>query len=1291
MKRNAWTWRGLLLGLACTPLGFGTAEAQSPTTIDIDLVQNATPGTLEVKVRANGDDFGDVLSALTFTIRWATTSPATLGTRVNTCPSGIPITATTQVTNPSHNGNPTGFNYRTYNGFGAALLEDEGCPLPQDTWFTVMTVPVVGNTGCTDFQIVNDAWTTANNRNYFVSLGGTELPGGVIEPTGVPIGNCSFDCPGLGLNIGDACDDGNPDTDNDVVTAACECEGTAGVDCPGLGLNIGDPCNDGDACTTGDAVTAACECAGTFQDTDGDGICNANDDCPTVSGEQGDACSDGNVCTINDVLNASCVCTGTFQDTDGDGTCDANDPCNNNTDGNPCDDGDACTTGDVLDNCVCAGTFQDTDGDGTCDANDPCNNNTDGDACDDGDACTTGDVLDNCVCAGIFQDADGDGTCDASDPCPLLADLENGDPCDDGNANTENDVVTNCICAGTLLGDDCEGVPGGPAQPGTSCDDGNACTINDLYDPNCVCAGTFEDSDGDGICDANDPCDNNTDGDACDDGDACTTGDVLDNCVCAGTFQDADGDGTCDASDPCPLLADLENGDPCDDGNANTENDVVTNCICAGTLIGDDCEGVPGGPAQPGTACDDNDPCTINDIYDPNCVCGGTFQDTDGDGTCDAVDPCDNNTDGDACDDGDACTVNDALDNCVCAGTFEDTDGDGTCDTQDGCPTDPDKIAPGQCGCGFPDTDTDGDGAADCVDVCPLLADLTPGDPCDDGNPNTSGEIIQANCTCGVDPVDDCEGVPGGPALPGTACDDADDCTVSDTWDANCVCAGTFEDTDGDGTCDAVDGCPEDADKIAPGICGCGNPEPGTACDDGNAATGPDAIDANCNCIGPIIGVDCEGTAGGTALPGTACDDEDETTGNDTWSVDCVCVGELIDCLGEPGGDALPGSTCDDGDACTTGDVYDAGCVCAGTFQDADGDGACDANDPCPLLADLINGDPCDDGNAGTENDVVTNCVCVGTPVGGCTENLTLSITLDANGAQNSWTLYAANEVDVVDVGGPYTNGTPGAVVNEPICVPAGCYHLRFSDSGNDGITGGGYVLRDANNKRIIDATMGSFTTTSELGGTGARTFCVPIGGLQILNNWCDRSNLLITSPVYCNSQPGSTGYQWWIYNPHGPYNRRVTTTTNILAPANLNTNPIPTNTWLNIRVRPTFSGGPGEFGPACRIRFVPNTAGPGREILFDEGTSMTMNLYPNPNRDGLVTLSMEGVDVADETMIDIDVYDMLGQRVFAERAVAAEGVVNHRMDLSGHAGTGLYMVNVTIDGQRYTQRLVIQ
>ncbi len=103
---------------------------------------------------------------------------------------------------------------------------------------------------------------------------------------------------------------------------------------------------------------------------------------------------------------------------------------------------------------------------------------------------------------------------------------------------------------------DCNGVPGGPAVPGTSCNDNNACTINDVFDANCNCAGTFQDTDSDGVCDVNDPCPtqaNVVPGQSCNDGDACTINDVVTaNCGCAGTFQDTDSDGVCDASDPCP-------------------------------------------------------------------------------------------------------------------------------------------------------------------------------------------------------------------------------------------------------------------------------------------------------------------------------------------------------------------------------------------------------------------------------------------------------------------------------------------------------------------------------------------------------------------------------------------------------------------------------------------------------------------------------------------------------------------------------------------------------------------
>ena len=52
-----------------------------------------------------------------------------------------------------------------------------------------------------------------------------------------------FECPELGANIGDTCDDGDPDTENDMVLEGCICAGTPiEYDCPNLGGNFGDPC-----------------------------------------------------------------------------------------------------------------------------------------------------------------------------------------------------------------------------------------------------------------------------------------------------------------------------------------------------------------------------------------------------------------------------------------------------------------------------------------------------------------------------------------------------------------------------------------------------------------------------------------------------------------------------------------------------------------------------------------------------------------------------------------------------------------------------------------------------------------------------------------------------------------------------------------------------------------------------------------------------------------------------------------------------------------------------------------
>ena len=245
------------------------------------------------------------------------------------------------------------------------------------------------------------------------------------------------------------------------------------------------------------------------------------------------------------------------------------------------------------------------------------------------------------------------------------------------------------------------------------------------------------------------------------------------------TCIDSDFDGICDADDLCPDLDDNLIGTPCDDQDQCTVNDVYTaDCGCAGTLQDSDSDGICDADYLCpdlddnliGTPCDDQDQCTVNDVYTADCGCAGTLQDSDSDGTCDADDLCpdlDDNLIGTPCDDQDQCTVNDIYTaDCGCAGTLQDTDGDGTCDADD---------------------------------LCPDLDDN----------------------------------------LIGTPCDDQDQCTVNDVYTADCGCAGTLQDTDGDGTCDADDLCPDLDDNLI-----------GTPCDDQDSSTVNDVYTADCVCQG---------------------------------------------------------------------------------------------------------------------------------------------------------------------------------------------------------------------------------------------------------------------------------------------------------------------------------------------------------------------------------------------------------------------------------------------------------
>jgi len=201
--------------------------------VDIGLFP-APGGQLEVRVRPNGSGYDGVVTALTFTIRWESASGTRLGP-VSQVIDGSDCPLRTLPIQPSPDGelDASGFRYLNFNGFGFTPLSS--CPgyrWPADSWSPLMRVAVLPGADCASFNIVNDAYTAANNQDYYLSLFGAESSGAVPGPP-VPVdggaGPCT-DCtgiPGGEALPGTACDDRQDCTLQDRYNTDCTCTGIA--------------------------------------------------------------------------------------------------------------------------------------------------------------------------------------------------------------------------------------------------------------------------------------------------------------------------------------------------------------------------------------------------------------------------------------------------------------------------------------------------------------------------------------------------------------------------------------------------------------------------------------------------------------------------------------------------------------------------------------------------------------------------------------------------------------------------------------------------------------------------------------------------------------------------------------------------------------------------------------------------------------------------------------------------------------------------------------------------------
>jgi len=589
-------------------------------------------------------------------------------------------------------------------------------------------------------------------------------------------------------NVSGSCDDSNACTQNDT----CSSGTCVGSQVPGCILcSTAADCNDNSPCTIDSCVGGVCQYSpNNGVACDDNNICTSTDTCsggacagtPIAGCDECSAdpeCNDGNPCTT-DSCHPVGICiyaNNTLPCNDGI-ACTQNDVCNNATcagtptpDGGACDDGSSCTTNDTCTGGVCDGV--------------PAN---DGASCNDGSICTFADVCAGGACAGTPNDcspltnACNVGVCNETTGMCAQMVANNGGACNDGAACTQNDTCGAGVCSGTSV--DCSPLTGIcaigtcnsstglceaiPRNEGSPCDDQSLCTSNDSCVKG-VCTGSVTDCSGlNNTCNVG-VCNSGTgscetapanEGGVCDDASLCTQNDRCASGACVGTPVDCSGLATACLSSACNpatgscQTSPINEAGPCSDGDLCTQGDVCTSGSCAGTPM--DCSAFNAGcllgvcnqangqcqqiPAGEGGACDDDRPCTQNDVCTGG-VCDGVPADCSGLTTVCTLGVCNGTTgacqalptnQGGACNDNNRCTVNDRCNAGVCAGTAMDCSSlntactAGTCNPSSGlCYSTPTNQG-GPCNDGYACTNNDvcNDGECHGTSTVPEVVDL---------------------------------------------------------------------------------------------------------------------------------------------------------------------------------------------------------------------------------------------------------------------------------------------------------------------------------------------------------------------------------------------------------------------------------------------------------------------------------------------------------------------------------------------------------------------------------------
>lgn len=525
--------------------------------------------------------------------------------------------------------------------------------------------------------------------------------------------NCRWACGDGVVNAVEICDPGVPAGQEGACPSSCDDQDACTTDTlMGAAESCDATCVHGDItfCQHGDGCCPQGCHGNNDDDCDslcGNGVveagerCDPPNSCPT-------SCDDQDVCTTDslqgsaDQCTAHCVHDQITACGGEDGCCPEGCDATNDADCNricgngvvepgeycdppslcptSCDDQDACTT-DTLQGsaaqctarCVHAAITACVGGDGCCPVGCDATNDNDcspvcgngvvepGEHCDPPGSCPT-DCDDQNPCTNDTLEGEA-ATCTARCVHAPVTQCQNGDGCCPSGCDATSDNDCSASCGNGVLepGETCDP----PSSCPTACDDQNVCTTDTLEgsaancNARCVFTAITTCQSGDGCCPSG--CNANTDtdcsplcgnsvvepGETCDPPDTCPTHcDDQDAC----TDDTLEGSAAnCNARCVYTAITACDNGDGCCPEGCNANTDTDCGAVCDNGILepGEYCDPISSCP----TACDDEDPCTVDTLQGSASSCTARCQYaaisacTDGDGCCPGG--CNANTDTD--------------------------------------------------------------------------------------------------------------------------------------------------------------------------------------------------------------------------------------------------------------------------------------------------------------------------------------------------------------------------------------------------------------------------------------------------------------------------------------------------------------------------------------------------------------------------------------------------------------------------------------------------------------------